>query len=66
MTIEQILQDEIKQSQRWMDIEKEESTYKRDLKKRVELINWVLENTKNTDAAICELMESKMNEMILS
>ena len=39
MTLEQTLQNEIKDSQRWIEVEKDESTYKRDLKKRVELIN---------------------------
>jgi hypothetical protein len=41
MNVEQLLQNEIKDSQRWIEIERDESTYKRDLKKRVELINWV-------------------------
>jgi hypothetical protein len=40
MTLEQTLQNEIKESNRWNEIEKDESTYKRDLKKRIELINW--------------------------
>jgi hypothetical protein len=44
VTIEQTLQTEIADSQRWLDRETEESTYKRDLAKRIELINWVLEN----------------------
>jgi hypothetical protein len=29
--------------------------------KRIELINWVLENMKNPDIHICNLIESKMN-----
>ena len=64
MTIEQILQNEIKGSQRWIEIEKDESTYKRDLKKRIELINWVLENMKDSDTDICSVIETKMNEII--
>ena len=40
------------------------NTYKRDLKKRIELINWVLENMKNPDIQICALIETKMNEII--
>jgi hypothetical protein len=64
VTIEQTLQTEIADSQRWLDRETEESTYKRDLKKRIELINWVLENMKNPDIYICEIIESKMNEII--
>ena len=64
MPIKQTLQNEINDSQRWLAIEKDESTYKRNLKKRVELINWVLENMKNSDTDICSVIETKMNEII--
>ena len=64
MSLEQFLDDEIKDSRRWLEIEKDESTYKRDLKKRIELINWVLENMKNADVEIWSLIESRMNETI--
>ena len=64
MSIERILRDEIQKSKRWIEIEKDESTYKRILKKRVELINWVLENMKNTDVDICSVIETRMNEII--
>jgi len=40
MTIEQILQKEIEESRTWLDRENGESTYKRDLQKRIELLNW--------------------------
>ena len=30
------------------------------------MINWVLENMKNPDVEICNLIESKMNEIILA
>jgi hypothetical protein len=36
MSIEQTFQNKIQDSQRWLDIEKEETTYKRDLIKRIE------------------------------
>jgi hypothetical protein len=62
VTIEQILQNEIHESKRWIEIEKDESTYKRDLKKRVKLINWILDNMKNSD--ICSVIETRMNEII--
>jgi hypothetical protein len=65
MTIEQTLQTEIHESKKWLDRETEESTYKQDLAKRIELINWVLENMKNPEVHICNLIESKMNEIIL-
>ena len=66
MTIEQTLQKEIQESKRWLEIEKDDSTYKRDLAKRIELINWVLENMKNSDIPICDRIESKMSDLILS
>jgi hypothetical protein len=65
MTLEQALQKDIEDSEGWLNLEKEESTYKRDLAKRIELINWVLENIKNPNVQICELMESRLNEIIL-
>jgi GTPase Era involved in 16S rRNA processing len=49
----------------WLNIKKDEGTYKRDLTKRIELINWVLENMKNPDAQICNFIKSKMNEIIV-
>jgi hypothetical protein len=61
---EQILQKEIEESRTWLDREKEETTYKRDLQKRIELLNWVLENMKNSNVQICALIESKMNGII--
>ena len=64
MIVDQILQQEIKDTQVWLPREKDESTYKRDLKKRIELINWVLENMKNPNVEICSLIESRMNETI--
>jgi hypothetical protein len=65
MTIEQPLLQEIEESKKRLDRETEETTYKRDLKKRIELINWVLENMKDPNIYICDLIESKMNEIIL-
>jgi len=64
MTIEQTLLQDIEDSQRWFNLQQDESTYKKDLAKRIELINWVLENMKNPDIHICDLIESKMNEII--
>jgi hypothetical protein len=59
MNAQQTLQKEIEESKTWFSREKEESAYKRDLKKGIELINWVLENMKNPDVKICNLIESK-------
>src|ERR1051325_1316318 len=63
MTIEQTLQEEIEESNRWIDTA--EGVYKRDLIKRIDLINWVLNVMKNPGINICQLMESKMNDIIL-
>jgi hypothetical protein len=63
MGIEQILQDEIQESKRWVDTA--DGVYKRDLITRIELINWVLDNMKIPDLRICDIMESKMHETIL-
>jgi hypothetical protein len=60
VTLDQILQREIRDSEVWLSREKDESTYKRDLKKRIELINWDLQNMKNHNVEFCDLMESKM------
>ena len=64
MSIEQILVQEIEESQKWLNTVKYESTYKRDLQKRIKLINWVLGSIKNPDIQICALIETKMNEII--
>ena len=65
MRIEQTLLQEIEESRNWLNIEKDNSTYKRDLAKRIELINSVLENMKNTEIQFCDHIETKMNEIIL-
>ena len=64
MTIDQILQQEIKDSELWLSREKDESKYKRDLKKRIVLIKWVIQNMENPNIEICSLIESRMNESI--
>ena len=64
MDAQQTLLKEIEDSKMWYDRKKDDNTYKRDLAKRVEIINWVLENMKNPDIQICALIETKMNEII--
>ena len=39
MSIQQALKKEIEESKRWLEVEKDDTTYKRDLQKRIELIN---------------------------
>jgi hypothetical protein len=65
MRIEQTLLQEIEESKKWFNIEKDDSNYKRDLTKRIELINSVLENMKNTEIQICDHIQTNMNEIIL-
>jgi len=62
MSIQHTLQKEIVEAQRWLD--GADGVYKRDLRKRIELINWVLENMKNPDISICEVIETRMNQII--
>src|SRR5215510_13814488 len=64
MSIQQTLQKEIEDAQKWLKVEKPESTYRRDLRKRIELINWVLEEMKKPDIFICEVIETRMNQII--
>jgi hypothetical protein len=64
MSIQKALQKEVEDSKRWIECTVEDSTYKRDLYKRIELINWTLENMKNPEISICEIIESKMYEII--
>jgi hypothetical protein len=64
MSIEQALQNEIEDSKRWIECIQEDSTYKRDLYKRIELMNWALEKMNDSDIPICELIEAKMNIII--
>src|SRR5437867_2037263 len=64
ISVQQTLLKEIEESRTWLDREKEETTYKRDLQKRIELLNWTLENMKNPNVYICALIESKMNGII--
>ena len=69
-SIQQASQNDIEESKRWIEVEKDDSekddsTCKRDLQKRIELINWVLDKMKNSDISICEIIESKMNDIIL-
>jgi hypothetical protein len=42
----------------------DDTIYRRDHSKRIELINWVLEQMKNPDTPAREVIENKMNEII--
>jgi hypothetical protein len=65
MSIQQVLQKKIDESKRALDGPIDDTIYRREHSKRIELINWVLENMKKPNIQICELIESKMNEIIL-
>lgn len=64
MSIEQILLQEIEESQRQLNGPNDDIIYRQDRAKRIELINWVLQEMKNPDIYICAVIESKMNEII--
>ncbi|HEY6949608.1 MAG TPA: hypothetical protein VI146_03285 [Nitrososphaeraceae archaeon] len=55
MSVQETLLKEIEDSQKWLDIQKEENTYRRELRKGIELINWALEEMKKRDVFICEV-----------
>jgi hypothetical protein len=65
MSIQQTLQNEIEESKKWLGQPIDDTIYRRDLAKRIELINWVLDNMKNPNIQICCLIETKMNEIVL-
>lgn len=60
MSVELLLQNEIQETRRWVD--NAEGVYKRDLIKRIELANWVLQHIKNPN--VCEIIGNKINEII--
>jgi hypothetical protein len=64
MTVEQTLLQEMEETVTSLAREREECIYKRDLKKRIELINWVLAEMKKPDVQICALIETKINGLI--
>ena len=55
---------EIEESELWLSREKEESTYRRNLRKRIELLNWVLGNITHPKSEVCDPIETKINEFI--
>jgi hypothetical protein len=65
MTLENVLKNELEESKLWLSREREKSTYRRDLTKRIELLAWVIEDLKNPEIQICNILESKMKEIIL-
>ena len=64
MGIEKILQNEVYESQRALNGPNDDTIYRRDHSKKIQISNWVLENMKNSDINICAVIESKINEII--
>ena len=64
MTVEQMLLRDIEESQKALNGPNDDIIYRRDHSTRIELLNWVLDNMKNSDINICAVIESKMNEII--
>jgi hypothetical protein len=62
--IQQKLQEEIEESKRAQDGYIDDTIYRLDHAKRIELINWVLECMIDPNIQICDLIESRMNEII--
>ena len=65
MSLENVLKNELEESKLWLSREREKSTYRRDLTKRIEMLSWVLEDLKNPEIQICNILESRMKEIIL-
>ena len=57
-----MLKNEIHEAEKWTGTA--EGVYKRDLVKRIELLNWTLHNRKNQDTCICKTIEFRINQII--
>jgi hypothetical protein len=66
MSIQETLQEEIEESKKALEGPIDDTMYRRDHAKRIELINWVLEIMKNPDIPTCDKIESRMNKIILN
>ncbi|CAN5520590.1 hypothetical protein BH18THE1_BH18THE1_10560 [soil metagenome] len=63
INVERVLQDQIQESKRVLDEAIDDTIYRRDHSKRIELNTWVLDNLKNPDIITCKIIETKMNEI---
>jgi hypothetical protein len=64
MSIQQALQNDIEESKSALQGPIDDTIYRRDHAKRIELINWVLESMKDPSIQICDIIESKMSQII--
>lgn len=65
MTLEQTLQNEIEESKELHERPIDSTIYRRDLAKRIELVSWVVDSMKDPSNHVCNLIESRMNEITL-
>lgn len=65
MTLEQTLQNEIEESKDLHERPIDSTIYRRDLAKRIELVSWVVDSMKDPSNHVCNLIESRMNEITL-
>jgi hypothetical protein len=64
MSIEQRLQKEIQESNKLLERPIDSTIYRCDLAKRIELVSWVLENMNDRNNQVCNIIETRMNEII--
>ena len=65
MALEQTLQDEIEGSKKSLERSIDSTIYRRDLAKRIELVSWVADSMKDPNKQVCNLIESRRNEITL-
>lgn len=65
MTLEQTLQDEIEGSKKSLERSIDNTIYRRDIAKRIELVSWVADSMKDPNNQVCNLIESRRNEITL-
>lgn len=65
MTLEQTLQNEIEESKELHERPIDSTIYRHDLAKRIELVSWVVDSMKDPSNHVCNLIESRMNEITL-
>ena len=65
MALEQTLQDEIETSRKYLERPIDSTIYRRGLAKRIEVVSWVADCMKDPNNQVCNLIESRRNEVAL-
>ena len=65
MILEQTLQEDIEGSKKSLERSIDNTIYRRDLAKRIELVSWVADSMKDPNNQVCNLIESRRNEITL-